>query len=183
MDSFNSSGVSVKTGSPAFRLTHEKAMVIDGRVALIMTLNQDYSAYTENREFGLIDYNAADVEEIASTFDADWNRTGVILSDPNLVWSPANSRERIISLIDSAEKSLEIENEEMQDQEIEDHLISAAQRGLDVKVVISPSDSKIDPNAPGLDTIAKGGVKYVLWISVHTRQDNNCRWLKGICWV
>ncbi|MGA9098476.1 MAG: phospholipase D-like domain-containing protein, partial [Methanotrichaceae archaeon] len=136
MESLNSSGISVEVGSPAFRLTHEKAIVIDRNIVLIMTLNQARSSYTENREFGIIDYNAADIAEIASVFEADWNRTVPKLSEPNLVWSPVNSRDRILSLIDGAEKSLEIENAEMQDTEVEDHLISAAKRGIDVKVVM-----------------------------------------------
>lgn len=159
MDSLNSSGVSVEVSSPAFRLTHEKAIVIDRKMALIMTLNQAYSAYTKNREFGLIDYDTTDADEIASAFEADWNRTSPNLSDPNLVWSPTNSRNRIINLIDSAKESLEIENEEMQDREIEDYLISAAKRGVDVKVVMSPSTSKNDPDAPGINALVKGGVK------------------------
>ncbi|MGA9099283.1 MAG: phospholipase D-like domain-containing protein, partial [Methanotrichaceae archaeon] len=106
MDSLNSSGISVETSSPAFYLTHEKAIVIDRRIAIIMTLNQDHTAYTKNREFGLIDCNTTDAAEIAATFEADWNRTVPELSDPNLVWSPANSRSRILSLINGAEQSL-----------------------------------------------------------------------------
>ncbi len=159
MDSLNSSGVSVEASSPAFSLTHEKAIVIDRKVALIMTLNQAHTAYTKNREFGLIDYDANDAVEIASAFEADWNRTAPELSDPNLVWSPVNSRDRIIGLIDGAQKSLEIENEEMQDHEVEDHLIMASKKGVDVKVVMSPSNSKKDANAPGRDALIKGGVE------------------------
>lgn len=162
MASFNSSGISVKASSSAFRLTHEKAMVIDRRIALIMTLNQDPTAYTRNREFGVIDGDPRDAAEIASAFDADWNRTAPGLSDPDLLWSPVNSRERILSLIDGAEKSLKVENEEMQDKAVEDHLISAAKRGVDVKVAMSPSSSKKDANQPGRDAISKGGVKVCL---------------------
>ena len=162
MDSLNSSGASVQVSSPAFRLTHEKAIVVDRKTALIMTLNQAPTAYTKNREFGLIDYNTTDAAEIAKAFEADWNRTSPSLSDPNLIWSPTNSRDRIISLIDSAEKSLEIENEEMQDREVEDRLISAAKRGVAVQVVMSPSTTKTDPNAPGLERITRGGVKVCL---------------------
>ncbi len=75
MASLNSSGISVLVSSPSYRLTHMKAIVIDRRIALIMTLNQATSAYTKNREFGIIDYNAEDAAEIASAFEADWNRT------------------------------------------------------------------------------------------------------------
>jgi len=157
MESLNSSGISVEKSSPAFCLTHEKTIVIDRKTALIMTLNQAHTSYTENREFGIIDYNADDIAEIVSVFEADWNRTVPNLSDSDLVWSPVNSRDRIISLIDDAEKSLEIENEEMQDKEVEDHIISAAKRGVNVRVVMSPSSSKNDANELGRDAIEKGG--------------------------
>ena len=168
MDAFNSSGIFVKASSPAFSLTHEKAIIVDKKIALIMTLNQDHTAYTKNREFGIIDGDPRDIAEITSTFDADWNRTVPELSDPNLVWSPVNSRERIIALLDAANRSLEVENEEMQDKVVEDHLIAAAKRGVDVKVVMSPpesmspSKSKKDANAPGRNRISKGGVKVCL---------------------
>ena len=158
VDNLNSHGVSTKVSSPAFRLTHEKSIVIDHRVAFIMTLNQDHTAYTKNREFGVIDRSPVDVAEIAKVFEGDWNRTSVILSDQNLVWSPINSRYRIIKLIDSAKRTLDIENEEMQDKVVEDHLISAAQKGVNVRVVMSSSNSANDANAPGRDRIKKGGV-------------------------
>jgi cardiolipin synthase len=159
MDDLNSSGISCRTSNPAFRLTHEKSIVIDHQIAFIMTLNQDLTAYSRNREFGIIDKNPADITEITAVFENDWNRTAPVLSDPNLIWSPVNSRIRINKLIDGAKKSLYVENEEMQDTNVEDHLISAANRGVDVRVVMSPSNFKNDANAPGRDRIKKGGVK------------------------
>jgi cardiolipin synthase A/B len=155
----NSHGISVQLSDPAFRLTHEKSIVIDHRVAFIMTINQDHTAYTKNREFGIIDNNPSDVAEIVTVFEDDWNRTTPVLSDPNLVWSPVNSREKIIGLIDGAKTGLAVENEEMQDQEVEDHLIAAAQRGVNVRVVMSPSSSVDDANNAGRDRIEKGGAK------------------------
>lgn len=47
----------------------------------------------------------------------------------------------------------------MVDKNLEDHLISAAQRGVDVRVVMSPSHFKNDTNAPGRDRIKRRGVK------------------------
>ena len=158
VDNLNSHGVSAMVSSPAFRLTHEKSIVIDHRVAFIMTLNQDHTAYTKNREFGIIDRRPMDVAEIAKVFEDDWNRTSVVLSDENLVWSPINSRDRITKLIDGAKKTLDIENEEMQDKVVEDHLISAAKKGVIVRVMMSSSNSANDANAPGRDRIKKGGV-------------------------
>ena len=158
LDELNRSNISVKKSSPVFRLTHEKGIVIDRKIALIMTLNQGFSAFNSNREFGIIDTNREDVSEVAKVFEDDWNRTSPNLADTRLVWSPVNSRQRILGLIDSARESLRIENEEMQDVEIEDHLISAASKGVDVQVVMSPGQTGKDANAPGLQKIQAGGV-------------------------
>jgi cardiolipin synthase A/B len=159
LDELNSTNISVRQSSPAFRLTHEKGIVIDRKTALIMTLNQGYSAFNKNREFGIIDTNPEDVSEVAGVFEADWNRTSPILNDSSLVWSPVNSRQRILGLIDNAKQTLRIENEEMQDNQVEEHLIAAAAKGVDVQVVMSPGQTGKDANAPGLHKIEAGGVK------------------------
>ena len=155
----NASNISVKQSSPAFRLTHEKGVVIDQKTALIMTLNQAYSSFNNNREFGIIDTNPEDVSEVARVFEDDWNRTSPNLTDSRLVWSPINSRQRILSLIDSANHTLRIENEEMQDNQTEDHLIAAAAKGVDVEVVMSLGQTGKDTNVPGLQKIEAGGVR------------------------
>jgi cardiolipin synthase A/B len=158
-DELNSSGIPYQRGNPDFKYTHEKSFVIDQKAALIMTINQDKTAYSKNREFGIIDSNANDVSEIVAVFENDWNRTTPIIADPNLVWSPVNSRQKITSLIDNAKRRLYVENEEMTDKDIENHLISAAQRGVDVRVVMSPSHIKDDPSMQGIARIKNCGVK------------------------
>lgn len=159
INELQAANVTVKTSNPAYKLTHEKAIVIDDRVALIMTFDQTRLAYANNREFGVIDTNPEDVAEMTAVFEADWKHTTPTLSNPNLVWSPVNARQRILVLIDSATQTLDIETEEMQDEEIETHLIAAAQRGVAVRVVMSPPQSRTDANAPGQEKITRGGVK------------------------
>lgn len=62
-------------------------------------------------------------------------------------------------LIDSANQTLEIENEEMLDDEVEARLISAAQRGVGVRVVMPSSQTGAEANKPGQEKITQGGVK------------------------
>ena len=150
--------IDVKASSPAFALTHEKAIVIDNKIALIMTLNQAQSSFTKNREYG-INTNPDDVLEVANVFASDWNQTTPILSDPRLVWSPVNAYLRLVFLIDNAKKTLDIENEEMQDAQVENHLISAEKRGVSVRVVLPKGTGKNDPNAAGVKSIEAGGVQ------------------------
>ena len=150
--------VSVKTGNPAYKLTHSKVIVIDDTSALIMTLDQTRAAFTLNREFGIIDSDPNDVAEILAVLEADWNRKPVTVTNPNLLWGPGNSRAGLLALIDGAKRTLDIEAEEMQDDEIVNHLISAVQRGVAVRLIMSPSQSGPDRNKPRRDTLARSGV-------------------------
>src|SRR5947209_2677011 len=171
MDRLNAAGVQTKATSPNFSLTHEKGMIIDGKTAYIMTSNFTLSAlgvskYTKNREYGVIDNNQQDVQGVIDIFNADWNRTNVQLSDPNLVVSPINSRQDFVSLTSSAHKSLQIEAEEMQDNDIEQALVSAEKRGVQVQVILptprgSSGDSggSNDGNSAGINTIEQGNVQ------------------------
>ncbi|WP_189361384.1 phospholipase D-like domain-containing protein [Thermogemmatispora tikiterensis] len=163
MDRLSAAGVKVKATSPAFALTHEKGMIIDGTTAYIMTCNLTNAALgvgsTKNREYGIIDTNPPDVKAVSDIFEADWNRTQVSLSNPNLVVSPINSRSVLESLIKGAQKSLLIEAEELIDDTIEQDLAAAAQRGVTVQVILPYQSSSSDSNHSGIMAIKRGGAQ------------------------
>jgi cardiolipin synthase len=171
LNRLSAAGVQTKATSPAFSLTHEKGMILDGQTAYIMTSNFTLSALgvsrsTENREYGIIDHNQQDVQSVIDIFNADWNRTNVQLNDPNLVVSPINSRQDFAALINSAHKSLQIEAEEMQDSDIEQDLVNAEKRGVQVQVILpssssssSDSSSSDSGNSAGISTIEQGHVQ------------------------
>ncbi|SRR6266487_317149 len=170
LDRLQAAGVKAEATSPDFSLTHEKGMVIDGSTAYIMTSNFTASAlgsgsYTKNREYGIIDTNGQDVQAVTTIFNADWNRSSPQINDSNLVVSPVNSRGAFEALIKSAHKTLLIEAEEMQDSDIEQAIVSAGQRGVQVEVLLpapsssSSSDSTGDSNSSGISTISHTGVQ------------------------
>lgn len=161
LDALQAAGASVEDTSPAFTLTHEKGMIIDGNTAFIMTCNFTYSALNgKNREYGIIDTTPQDVQGAIAIFNADWNRTSVQVTDPNLVVSPNNSRTMLTNLINSAKTSLILEEEEMQDSSMEQALVNAERRGVAVEVILAaPSGSSNDPNAPGIAVLKAGGVQ------------------------
>jgi len=118
------------------------------------------SSSTTNREYDIVDQNPQDVQAIIDIFNADWNRTSAQYNAPNLVVSPDNSRMDFKSLINSAQKTLIIEAEEMQDADIEQALVSAAKRGVQVQVILpSPTGSSSDSNGQDIDTIKQGSVQ------------------------
>lgn len=162
LDRLQAAGIHTEATNPAFALTHEKGMVIDGNTAYIMTANFTASAlgsgyYTKNREYGIIDTNAQDVQAVTAIFNADWNRSTPQINDPNLVVSPVNSRNAFTSLINSAHKTLLIEAEEMQDSAIEQAIVNAGQRGVKVQVILPSSNSS--SNNYGINTINHPGIQ------------------------
>ncbi len=160
LNALKAAGASTEDASPSFTLTHEKGMIVDGKTAFIMTCNFTYSALNgKNREYGIIDTNTPDVQSVIDIFNADWNRTPIQPSDPGLVVSPTNSRTALTAFINNAKSSLVIEAEEMQDTDIEQAIVSAAQRGVKVQVILPTPSSSTDANAPGIATIKAAGAQ------------------------
>jgi cardiolipin synthase len=136
---FTSHHVPVRWTSSSFALTHQKTLLVDKKVALILTFNFVPKYYKTSRDFGVVDPDAADVSAIASTFAADWTDTAKT-DDPgdDLVWSP-NSKDALLSFIGTAKKTLEVYNEEMADQDIIQALMAASQRGAAVEIIMAYS--------------------------------------------
>jgi cardiolipin synthase A/B len=164
-NSLHRDGVSVRwANESAFTYTHEKAIDIDNRVAGIFTFNLSYSAFSSNREFGVVDRSGRDARQIGSIFDADWKRGRAKLTDYQLVVSPINSRSAITHLIDGARHTLDLYEEEMADTSIESHLVAAAKRHVRVRLITSDDRS-------GVEAARSGGVRVVLMSSpyVHAK--------------
>ncbi len=162
LNALTAAGVKAQTSNPSFTYTHEKGMVIDGTTAFIMTSNFTLSAIStgKNREYGIIDTTPQDVQGTIDIFNADWNRTAEHVTNPNLVISPDNSRTDFVSFINSAKSTLIIEAEEMQDSTVEQAIASAAQRGVNVQVILpKPQSGSTDSNAAGIAVIKAGGAQ------------------------
>jgi cardiolipin synthase A/B len=131
-------GVSVAWAPTYFALTHQKSILIDRRVAAIMTLNLTPVYYSSSRDFAVLDHRPADLAAIAQTFDADLHhrQTTPSTGSGDLVWSPG-AQAPIGALISHSQRSLQVESEEMDDPTITRELCQAAQRGVRVQVVMT----------------------------------------------
>lgn len=166
LDELKAAGVKAQYTSPDFALTHEKGMIIDSSTAYIMTSNFSRSALggysngsTRNREYGIIDSNPQDVRAVMAIFIADWNHTPAQFNDANLVVSPINSRSAFMSIIGGAQHSLLIEAEEMNDSAIEQALVSAASRGVQIEIILpAPGGSSGDSNRQGIAAIRQSNI-------------------------
>jgi phosphatidylserine/phosphatidylglycerophosphate/cardiolipin synthase-like enzyme len=156
--------VAVHWAPSRFDLTHEKGAVIDGTMALVMTMNFTSRYYATTRDVVVIDTQSADVAAISATFNNDWQDGGTTATTgTDLVWSPG-SEDALVSLIDSAHHSLYIENEEMNDTYITNALVSAARRGVKVTIVMTASSSWDG----AFSTLTKAGVKIYTYPDTET---------------
>lgn len=69
-------------------------------------------------------------------FEADWEQKDwQPATDTGLLWSNANSRERMARFIDLAQKSLDVQHSKFVDAIIIDRLTAAVKRGVRVRVL------------------------------------------------
>jgi cardiolipin synthase A/B len=132
-------GVGVVWSNPTFTYTHEKCIMIDSTSAWIMTMNENTSPPTSNREYLALDTDATDVAEAIAVFNADYAMNPIAPAG-SLVVADVNARSLLVELINSATTTLDVEVEEFSDTTahgIVNAVVQAAQRGVAVRVVIA----------------------------------------------
>lgn len=157
-------GVQVETSSPAFSITHEKSMLIDGKTLFITSMNMT-TIFNRTRDFGIVTGEKAEVDEYKTFFDTDWSNaqtgSGTTPRDStDLVWSPTSSTAKVTALIASAKKTIEIMVENFGSSDIQAALIAAAKSGVAVRVLVPACIEGASPNRnePFLDQLMAGGV-------------------------
>ena len=135
-------GVGVVWSSTSFTYTHQKTITVDDDESLILSGNLTSTYYTTTRDYGVFDTDANDVSAIVGTFNADYAHTSITPSDgDDLVWSPTDSQSQLVSLVESATTSIDVEEEEFSDTALINALVTDAEDGVAVRVVVEdPSD-------------------------------------------
>ncbi len=138
---------------------------MDGSTAVIMTANLTSEYHSSTRDFLVMDTKPADVSAIARVFNADFAHRPVRPGDGrDLVWSPTDSQTQLLALIGGATKSLRMYSEEMGDTTVEDALIKAARRGVNVRVCGENTSGEYDSD---FSRLAAGGVRISYYSSSH----------------
>ncbi|MGL6236223.1 MAG: phospholipase D-like domain-containing protein [Segniliparus sp.] len=143
-DYLNAHGVQAVWDDTAdFRFTHQKTVTVDGETSAVMTGNFTPEYYGTSRDFAVIDTNKNDVAAIQDVFNHDFAGIGGTKTDgyipPNgdhLVWSPTTAQTKIFAMIDGAQHTLSLDQQYVASQDIADHLVAAAQRGVDVNLTM-----------------------------------------------
>jgi cardiolipin synthase A/B len=155
-DYLHSNRVKVVWSSSKYEYTHQKTLVVDGSEAVIMTANLTTQYYATSRDFLVTDTSRSDVDAISAVFDADFAHHSITPGDgQDLVWSPTDSQDKLLALINGAHHSLRIYSEEMGDSTIIKALIAAAKRGVDVQVCGENADGEYDSD---FKKLTDGGV-------------------------
>lgn len=141
---------------PQFKLTHQKTFILDQQKAIIMTFNLTHSTFKKERNFAVMITDPKTISEIQAVFTADWAHKNITVHQPNLVWSPNNSREKITDFIRGAHTNIKIYAQDISDYKIIGELAKAARDGVTVEIIMSDLDRK--PYRKKLDYLKKAGV-------------------------
>lgn len=72
-DELSALGIETRWASMEYKLTHSKFVIVDGKKALVGSINFSKSALTLNREADVI-VEGEDVKEIVAVFETDWEK-------------------------------------------------------------------------------------------------------------
>jgi len=157
-------GIEVRDGNPAFDLTHQKSMVVDGEIGFVESLNWEPKDLTMTRDYAVVTTHGQDVAEMEACFDADWERKKFTPHPESmLIWCPDNGRQRVARFIDEAKHTLWVQNERYQGHVIIERLVRAIRRGVKLHVLAKPPHSlkpeKLIEGVGGLRILQDVGAK------------------------
>jgi cardiolipin synthase len=144
-------------GTPNSRCyEHGKVLIADGQEALISTGNFDATSLCDisaqpgncDRDFTIVTHDATIIRNLETILTNDLSGTATQFSalDSNLTVSP-NSMKPLLDFINSATRTLQVENQYLEDPTMNDAIIAAAHRGVKVSVMVSSNCSFGRPTA------------------------------------
>lgn len=158
MSTLRGAGVLVKTSSPTFRYTHQKTVIADGKIAFVFSGNFDRRSFGSGRNFGAVLDDEDDLADLVELFDADWNARPPNLSCTRLVVSPINARARILALVASATKSLDVEAMYVTDTPVLDAITNAKSRGVEVRVLLNDPSHGFGDSSLAVSRFTRAGI-------------------------
>ncbi|HSX09329.1 MAG TPA: phospholipase D-like domain-containing protein [Candidatus Saccharimonadales bacterium] len=150
-------GIPTEWSDPAFTLTHEKSITIDGAETFVLSQNLTASSFSKNREYDILDTNPADVTEVRTIFIDDWERKSFAPpQNSNIIESPDNSRTALTTLIDGSTTSIEAETEDINDERLVETLSEKA-KTMQVRLIV-PTIKQLESNKSSLEELSAAGV-------------------------
>jgi cardiolipin synthase len=162
-DYLHNHGVDVVWANRRYAATHQKSFVIDGSVAVILSLNLTSRYYPNTRDFGVVTTDHRDVAAMGTVFEADF--AGRAISAPtgdDLLWSPG-AEDALVALVDSARATVSVETEVLTDKPVVEALARAAQRGVRTTLTMTYQKDWV----PNFTLLTKAGVAVTYYRGEH----------------
>lgn len=142
-------GVGVVWSPSSFVYTHQKTITVDATKSLVLTGNLTSQYYSTGRDYGVFTDDTRDVAAIEKVFNADYAGTSITPTDgDHLLWSPTDSRSRLLTVINAATTTLDVEELEFSDSTVVNAIVARAKAGVTVRVVLeTPSDYSSEVSA------------------------------------
>jgi phosphatidylserine/phosphatidylglycerophosphate/cardiolipin synthase-like enzyme len=164
-------GVEARLSSESFTYTHQKTITIDEELTLVSSGNLERRSFATSRNFTAIDRDFEDVRDFDAIFEADWSGRVPELACTRLVYSPVNSRARVIALIEGATRRIDVEAMYVTDSQVFNALIDAQRRGVAVRALLNDPRFGVESSSWGVrDLRAAGGeVRKLPSLFVHAK--------------
>ncbi|MFF5306413.1 phospholipase D-like domain-containing protein [Streptomyces sp. NPDC013161] len=142
-------GVGVVWSPSSFVYTHQKTITVDATKSLVLTGNLTSQYYSTGRDYGVFTDDTRDVAAIEKVFNADYAGTSITPTDgDHLLWSPTDSRARLLTVINAATTTLDVEELEFSDSTVVNAIVARAKAGVTVRVVLeTPGDYSSEVSA------------------------------------
>jgi phosphatidylserine/phosphatidylglycerophosphate/cardiolipin synthase-like enzyme len=132
-------GIEARDAPAMYDFAHSKFLIVDGDRAIVASFNLSFFSIDRERNYGVIDRDPEDIVDLQRIFDADWNGGS---PPPNLVCtrlvvSPANSRSRLLALINSADDTLDLALMYLSDDQLALAVRQRAAAGVAVRALLA----------------------------------------------
>jgi len=164
-------GVEVRDAPAAFSYNHAKVVLRDREAAIVMSANMNGYSMSRERNYGIVDRDRQDLEQLRAIFDRDWSGTGELdLECTRLLVSPVNSRDRLLDHIRGASDSLDLAVMYITDDEVAGAIVERASSGVPVRALLADPDW-IDSNVETAGELAAAGaeVRFLSEYGLHAK--------------
>ena len=128
-------GVTVARTANDFDRYHSKVLIVDRSELFVLGFNYTGLDIERSRSFGIVTKDKKTVREALRLFDADCKRLPYTDGIDDFVVSPANARQQLSDLIQSAERELSIYDVAVSDQAMLRLLEQRAKAGVQVRII------------------------------------------------
>lgn len=149
---FQSAGIPTFDAAAVYVFSHAKYMIIDHDKAVIMSMNFNVGAMQNERNYGMVDTDLEDVNDVQLIFDQDFalaqgqSPKPPDLSCTRLIISPNNAKVRLLEHVASAKTTLDVEALYVTDVNVRNAIGAAKQRGVAVRVILEDPANDVEQN-------------------------------------